>query len=96
MSKLSREQVLKLAQLSKLKLSDDEVAQYQEELSKILEYVEQLEGVNVDGLKPAYQVSGLSTVTRKDEIQDYQAKPEHMLQNAPKSKDGYVQVGRMI
>lgn len=96
MSKLTREEVLKLAELSRLALTDEEVAQYQKELSDILSYVEQLESVDVSGLKPAYQVSNLHTVTRDDVIQKYAAKPSEMVKNAPRSEDGYVKVGRMI
>ena len=96
MSKLSHEQVTKLAMLSRLQLTDDEVKKYQRELSAILAYVEQLEAVEVADLKPAYQVSGLTNVMRKDELVEYRAKPADMLKRAPKSKDGYIQVGRMI
>jgi aspartyl-tRNA(Asn)/glutamyl-tRNA(Gln) amidotransferase subunit C len=96
MSKLSEEQVIKLAELSRLQLTSDEVVKYQAELNAILTYVEQLESVDVTGLRPAYQVSGLHSVMRKDELIAYQAKPADMLARAPRSKDGYIQVGRMI
>ena len=39
MSKLSRDAVLKLAQLSRLKLTDEEIERFREELSSILDYV---------------------------------------------------------
>ena len=96
MSKLSKEQVIKLAQLSRLHITDEEIESYQSELNAILAYVEQLEAVDVEGLKPAYQVSGLTNIMREDEIVEYQAKPADMLAKTPKSKDGYIQVGRMI
>ncbi len=96
MSKFTREEVLKLAELSRLTLTDEEVEQYQKELSDILSYVEQLESVDVSGLKPAYQVSNLHTVTREDKIQTYQAQPAVMVKRAPKQEDGYIKVGRMI
>ncbi len=96
MSKLSREQVLKLARLSKLILTDEEIERYQNELSTILDYVERLKEVDVTGLKPTYQVTGLVNVTRKDVTTTQQAKPEVLLANAPKTKDQYIQVGRMI
>jgi aspartyl-tRNA(Asn)/glutamyl-tRNA(Gln) amidotransferase subunit C len=64
MSKLTREDVLRLAHLSRLRLSDDEVERFQGELSKILDYVEQLDQVDTQALEPTYQVTGLKNVMR--------------------------------
>jgi aspartyl-tRNA(Asn)/glutamyl-tRNA(Gln) amidotransferase subunit C len=96
MSQLTKEEVLKLAKLARLRLSEDEVAKYTEELGEILNYVEQLSEVDTSNLKPTNQVTGLHSVYRKDEVVDYQAKPEELLSAAPESKDGYIKVKRMI
>lgn len=100
MSHLTREQVLKLAKLSQLTLSDEEVTKYQKELSSILEYVERLNEVDVTGLKPTYQVSGIVNDVahmREDTIASNQVvTPKSLMEIVPRSKDGYVQVGRMI
>ena len=63
--KLSKEDVLKLARLSRLKLSDEEVEKYQTELTAILNYFNQLEDEKVAGLEPTYQVTGLTSVRRE-------------------------------
>ncbi len=96
MSKLTREQVIKLANLSKLRLSEDEIVKYQSELSNILAYVERLNEVDVTGLQPTYQVTGLQNVMREDVVVKQQATPDKLMELLPKSKDGYIQVGRMI
>ena len=96
MSKLTREQILKLASLSKLKLSEDEIEKYQNELSNILAYVERLDEVDVAGLEPTYQVTGLQNVMREDAVVKQQATPEELMKLVPRTKDGYIQVGRMI
>lgn len=96
MAKLSRDAVLKLAHLSRLKLSDEEVERFRAELSEILEYVEQLDKVDTEGLEPTYQTTGLTTVTRKDEEIDYQAKPKDLLKQAPAVKDGQFKVKRVL
>lgn len=96
MSKLTRDDVLKLAALSRLGLSEDEVAQFQVELSKILDYVETLDKVDVGGLEPTYQISGLRNVTREDEVKDYEASPADLLKNAPAVKDNQFQVKRVL
>lgn len=96
MSQLTREQILKLAKLSRLSLTEDEITKYQKELGDILDYVKRLESVDVSGLKPTYQVTGLQNVMREDVVVKQQATPEELIKNAPKSQDGYIKVGRMI
>jgi aspartyl-tRNA(Asn)/glutamyl-tRNA(Gln) amidotransferase subunit C len=96
MAKLSREDVLKLAQLARLDLSDEEVEEYGAELSEILQYVEKLQQVDVEGLKPTNQVSGLTNVMREDKIKDYGYKPLDLLKNVPVTKDNLIKAKRMI
>jgi len=96
MSKLSRDDVLKLAALSKLRLSDQEIEKLREELSEILSYVETLDQVDVKGLEPTYQVTGLKNVYRPDEIKDYGYKTEDLLKNAPAVQDNQFKVKRVL
>lgn len=96
MAKLIREDVLKLAQLARLDLSEEEVEEYRKELSEILQYVEQLQSVDIDSLKPTNQVTGLTNVTREDKTTDYGYKPADLLKNVPKIKDDQIQTKRMI
>ena len=96
MSKLSRDDVLKLAALSKLRLSDEEVERLRGELSEILDYVEMLDDVDVSGLEPTYQVTGLKNVSRDDEIKDYGYPVEALLKNAPAVQDGQFKVKRVL
>lgn len=77
-------------------MTEDEISKYQKELGEILDYVKRLDSVDVSGLKPTYQVTGLSNVTREDIVADAQTDPKQLLKNAPKSQDGYIKVGRMI
>lgn len=96
MSKLSRDDVLKLADLSRLKLSDEEIEQLRGELSEILDYVNLLEKVDVSGLEPTYQVSGLKNVYRSDESKDYGYKTEDLLKNVPAIQDNQFKVKRVL
>jgi aspartyl-tRNA(Asn)/glutamyl-tRNA(Gln) amidotransferase subunit C len=96
MSKLSRDDVLKLARLSRLKLTDEEIEKYRTELSSILEYVQMLNAVDVTGLEPTYQVTGLKNVMRDDEIKPYQAKPKELLENAPEVQNNQFKVRRVL
>lgn len=96
MAKLTRDDVLKLAQLARLDLTDEEVEEYSAELSEILQYVEQLGSVDVAGLKPTNQVTGLENVTREDEVKDYGYKAADLQKNLPAAKDNHIQVKRML
>lgn len=96
MSQLSKEDILKLARLARLRLSDDEVLLYQKELSSILQYVEKLNDVDVQQLEPTYQVTGLVNVTRSDSVLDYGIKQEDLLKNVPKKENSLIKVKRMI
>jgi aspartyl-tRNA(Asn)/glutamyl-tRNA(Gln) amidotransferase subunit C len=96
MSKLSREDVLKLAALSKLRLSDEEVERLQAELGEILDYVNLLDKVDVAGQEPTYQVSGLKNVYRQDEAKDYGYQLDELLRNAPAIQDNQFKVKRVL
>lgn len=96
MADLTRDDILKLARLARLKLSEDEITQYQKELPEILHYVEQLQTVDVTGLEPTSQVTGLVNVTRPDKIIDYGYPAKDLLKNVPHVEGGQLKVKRMI
>ncbi|MDQ3123289.1 MAG: Asp-tRNA(Asn)/Glu-tRNA(Gln) amidotransferase subunit GatC [bacterium] len=94
--KLTRDDVLKLAKLSRLKLKNDEIESFQNDISEILNYVEILQSVDTDGLKPTYQVTGLFNVTRPDEEVTYGPTPDALLKNVPHKENNFIKVKRMI
>ncbi len=87
---------MKLARLARLDLTEDEVEKFRLELSEILQYVEQLQAVDVSGLAPTNQVTGLTNVMRDDEVRDYGYAPEDLRKNVPEMQDGQIKVSRMI
>ena len=96
MSKLTRDDVLKLAALSKLRLSEAEIEKFRTELTEILDYVEVLDKVDTKGLEPTYQVTGLTNVTRADKTNSYFAKPAVLLKNAPALEKNQFKVKRVL
>lgn len=96
MAKLSPEDVLKLARLARLQLSEEEIESFRDEISAILAYVEQLQQVNLDGVEPTSQVTGLTNVTRDDSEVAYGSTPEELLKNAPATENGLIKVKRML
>lgn len=97
--KLSKDDILKLAKLSRLNLTNDEVERFQEELSSILDYVEQLDAVDVAGLNPTYQVTGLTSqdenATREDEVTT-QINHDELMKNVPAADGRHIRVKRMV
>jgi aspartyl-tRNA(Asn)/glutamyl-tRNA(Gln) amidotransferase subunit C len=96
MAKLTRDDVLKLARLARLDLNDDEIVSLTTELSAILQYVEQLQNVDVDGLKPTNQVTGLVNVYRDDIVKGYGYEPTELMKNLPEQLDNLIKVKRML
>jgi aspartyl-tRNA(Asn)/glutamyl-tRNA(Gln) amidotransferase subunit C len=96
MDKLAREDVLKLARLARLDLTDQEVEEFSRELSEILHYVEQLQSVSINGLKPTHQVTGLVNVMRDDVVRDYGYEPHELLKNVPQVQADQIKVKRII
>lgn len=96
MAKLSRDDVLRLAALARISLSDEEVESFATEMSAILQYVEQLSEVDVSGLEPTNQVTGLTNVYREDEVMHYGYDPQDLLKNVPQVENNQIKVKRMI
>ncbi|HEX4662510.1 MAG TPA: Asp-tRNA(Asn)/Glu-tRNA(Gln) amidotransferase subunit GatC [Candidatus Saccharimonadales bacterium] len=96
MSQVTIDDVKKVAVLSGLALADDEFELYRDQFNEILSYVEQLNAVDLTGLEPTYQVTGLSNVTRPDDIIDYGIGTKELLENAPDSQDNQIKVRRVL
>jgi aspartyl-tRNA(Asn)/glutamyl-tRNA(Gln) amidotransferase subunit C len=63
---ITREQVEAVAELAKLKLSDDEITLYAEQINSILEYVAQLDELDTSDVPPTASVLPLKNVLRPD------------------------------
>ncbi len=95
MSMLTKEEVIKISQLARIALTEDEVEKFQKELSTVLDYVEELKQVNVDGLEEVSQVTGLVNVQRDDKVIESDIK-EELFKNAPEMKDGFYKVKAIL
>ena len=77
-----------VARLANLPLSSDEEEKYSQQLSEILEYVDQLNEVDTSSVEPTYNVSGLSNITRLDEPAPSLTQ-EEVTKNGSKVKEGF-------
>lgn len=93
MSAIDENEVRHLADLARIKLSDEEVPQLQKDLSRILEYVDALKQVNTDGLPEIAQVTGIKNSLRADESVVASVEERNaILKNAPATEGDYVKV----
>ncbi len=68
MVKLTKKDVLHVANLSNLILTDAEIAKFTPQLSKIVDFVGQLSEVDTTNVEPTNQTTGLTNVTREDKV----------------------------
>ena len=93
---ISKDDVLHLAQLSNLQLSDDEIASLQTDLANILQYVEQLGELDTTGVEPTYQVTDLENVFREDVVVLADADRDALLKLSPDQKDHQIKVPKVL
>jgi aspartyl-tRNA(Asn)/glutamyl-tRNA(Gln) amidotransferase subunit C len=88
---IDRDQVLHVARLARLELSDDEVERMASELSGILDHVDKIGEVDLEGTEPTTHVVPLENVLRDDE--PHESLPvERALEPAPDPADGAFRV----
>ena len=80
-----------MARLARLELSDEEVDRMAEELSAVLEHVDRISGLDLDGVEPTAHVVPLVNVLRDDEPRPSWSR-ETMLELAPDAADGAFRV----
>jgi aspartyl-tRNA(Asn)/glutamyl-tRNA(Gln) amidotransferase subunit C len=64
---LDRAQVLHVARLARLELSDEDVHRMATELSKVLDHIEKIRELDLEGVPPTSHVVDINTVLREDE-----------------------------
>lgn len=103
MSKITKEEVCKIAKLAKIYVTEKEQEKYSNELSNILGYIEKLNTVQTDGVKETAQVTGLENVYAQDEAidiwkadSDKVKNREMLLRNAKEKRGEYIKVKQML
>lgn len=86
--KLSTDKVKHVAKLANLPLSEKELNTYSEQLSKILDYIDQLENIDTKKVEPTFNVTGKQNVTRDDSVSKSLTQEEALV-NAPSKKSGH-------
>ena len=87
--------VRRIARLARIKISDEEAAKLKGELTGILQWVEQLDEVDVKGVEPMTRVVDMKLKMRTDAVTDG-AKAADIVRNAPQSEDGFFLVPKVV
>jgi aspartyl-tRNA(Asn)/glutamyl-tRNA(Gln) amidotransferase subunit C len=91
---LDRDTVHKVASLARLKLTEAEEQQFATQLSGILDYVEQLNELDVTGVEPTTRAIDVSNVVRADKVQTWGDR-EELLDCAPERDGEFFRVPRI-
>ena len=92
---LEREDIKKIAHLSRISLSEEEIERQLQELSKIMEMMDLLKEINTDGVAPLNHVLNLENVFREDEVKA-SLPVEKVLANAPEEYDNMFRVPKIV
>ncbi len=98
--KISREDVLRVAELAYLELSESEVSTYQQQLDSILEYADKLNELDTTNVEPMTQVlaedSAGAEATLREDVTIFCRAAAEMLAQAPDAKAPYFRVPKVI
>jgi aspartyl-tRNA(Asn)/glutamyl-tRNA(Gln) amidotransferase subunit C len=95
MADISRDEVLHVARLARLHLSDEEVDRMREQLSNILEAIETLRDVDTSAVGPTASVIQLENVMREDVVRPGLSR-DGALANAPLRDDPFLRVPTVL
>ncbi len=93
--RLSRQEVVHIALLARLGLTDEELGRFTEQLSNILENFELLQQLDTSDIPPTAQSITLQNISRADEVESSFPQSE-ILANAPRQEEGYFRVRAVL
>ena len=95
MTKITAKDVRKVANLARLDLPEEEVNTFTFQLEKILDYVEQLEKVDTEGVPPTTRAVEVLNVLREDTVQTTKVR-EDLLNQAPQRQGNFYRVPKIL
>lgn len=95
MSGITEDQTRRVAEMARLKLTDEEVKMFTKQLDELIEYAEQLNELPTDNIEPTSHVAELKNVMREDRARTWISR-EEALKNVPEQKDGLIKVPAIL
>jgi aspartyl-tRNA(Asn)/glutamyl-tRNA(Gln) amidotransferase subunit C len=95
MSRITTDDVRKVAQLARLALPDEKIATYTGQLERILDYVAHLEAVDTTDVPPTTRAVEVVNVTRDDQVNPTPVR-EQLLNQAPQREGDFFRVPKIL
>ena len=95
MSKISADDVRKVAKLARLYLPEDTIATYTGQLERILDYVDQLQAVDTEGVLPTTRAVEVVNATREDIVVATDVRQD-LLDQAPQREGDFFRVPKIL
>lgn len=92
---IDKETARRVAHLARIEVTEDYLDPLAKALSNILDFMEQLNEVDVDGVEPMTSVTPMALKRRQDEVTDG-GYPERILANAPDAREGFFAVPKVV
>ena len=94
---MSEKDVSHVATLAKLELTPEEIKKFQKQLSKVVDYIDELQEIDTQEVEPTSQTTGLSGVYRIDEINpQYSLSQDEALSEKDNTVNGLFQVEAIL
>lgn len=94
---LTKEEILHIATLARIGVSEKDVEKYRRDLSDILDYFKKLDELDVSGVEPIGHITGMQNKFRNDEQFDFgEIGKEAIIKNAPEMKGKYLKVKSVL
>ena len=92
---ISKDEIIHIAKLANLNLSEEEIERYAKDMTDILEFADIVNNLNTDKIKETIGINGEYNVFRKDEIKQGISR-DKLLKNAPSQDDGMFRIPKVI
>jgi aspartyl-tRNA(Asn)/glutamyl-tRNA(Gln) amidotransferase subunit C len=92
---LDTDTVRRIARLARIRVPDDELPTLADELSRIMDWIEQLNAVDTSNIAPMTSVADIRLPQREDKVTDGNA-PEKVLTNAPDRQGNFFAVPKVV
>ncbi len=92
---ISKEEIIHIAKLASLNLSEEEIEKYTGDMQEILEFANMINNVNTEGMNETVAANEKSNIFRKDEVINFENR-ELLLQNAPSQDEGMFRIPKVI
>lgn len=92
---ISKNEVQHIAELARIGLTDEELEKYSQDLSGILDWIDQLKEVDISGVEPTKHITGVKNISRQDEAREFDNK-DGIKKIFPEEKSGFNKVKAVL